>query len=161
MQAARALRKLGVEMLCAAALTAPLPAQAGGIKITIRLGDPERAAGVLSYRSSHLDYLYALPAVAGAAAPRAALQPSQHHLVAHAGAPAARILAGGAVAIDDRTFVIEGMYYRLADAARLALGTPESIAARKRLQARLDAGGFTLLPRGVEPSGIRVVSLLP
>ena len=161
MQAARALRKLGVEMLCAAALAAPLPAQSGGIKITVRLGNPQSAAGILSYRGSHLDAVYALPMVAGAAAPRGALRASRHHLVARAGAPAARVLADGAVAIDDRTFVIEGRYYRLADAARLELGTPESIAARKRLQARLDEGPLRLHRVGVEPSGIQLVSLLP
>jgi hypothetical protein len=161
MQAARTLRKLAVETLCAAALVTALPAQAGGIKITIRLGNPERAAGILSYRSSHLDAVYALPIVAGAAAPRSALQASRHHLAPHTGAPVARILASGAVAIDDRTFVVEGMYFRLANAARLQLGTPESIAARKRLQARLDEGPLRLLRVGVEPSGIQLVSLLP
>ena len=147
-------------MLCAALLAAPLAAQAGGLKITIRLGDPARAAGFVSYRSRHLDYLYALPVVACAAASREAARPAAHHLGLSAAAPAARVLASGAVAIDHRTFVIEGAYYRLADAERLALGTPESIAARVRLQVQLDAGGLTLLPRGVEPSGIRVVSLL-
>ncbi len=161
MQAARGLRKLGIEMLCAVLLAAPLASYAGGLKITIRLGDPAAAGGFVSYRGSHFDYFYALPLVGAAAAPREAPRPSRHHLGLSDGGTNARVLASGAVAIDDRTFVIEGVYYRLAGAEPLALGTPESIAARERLQARLDAGGFTLRAQGVEPSGIRVVSLAP
>jgi hypothetical protein len=154
MQAAALARKLCL----AAACLAPGLGGAGGIQITVRLADPG-AAAVMSYNGRHLDYVapLALPAFF-APAPRFAPQPSPLHLGLDGDARAVRMPAGRAVAIDARTFVAGGLYYRVLGAEPLPAGSPEEAEARARLQALIDAGPAWQLHE-VLPSGFRVVSL--
>jgi hypothetical protein len=82
--------------------------------------------------------------------------PSVHHL--GMGGNAALPVKQPVLAIDGRTFVADGIHYRLQGVHAAAPGSPEELEARVALQALLDSGARVRV-LGVEPSGIRSVTL--
>jgi hypothetical protein len=72
--------------------------------------------------------------------------------------PAVVPLPRPVVVVDGRTFVAEGVHYRVRGRPALAPGSPEEHRAREELRRSLaSATRVSLL--GVEPSGMRTVAL--
>lgn len=70
-----------------------------------------------------------------------------------------KTLRGRGVAVDGRTFVTDGIHYRLYGEPPLAAGSPEEARARSNLQRRLDAGPMRVRTMETEPTGFRLVTL--
>ena len=84
-----------------------------------------------------------VPGMLRAIDPPAAPALSQQHLSESSPKRILRIQSR-AVAIDARTFVANGVHYRLAGAEALPAGSAEEAQARAALQRELDSGAVTL-----------------
>ncbi len=132
MQAARLLRKL-----CVVAALMPLAADAGDVRISIRIP-------------------WIVPSILAGLFPVPPLPPSAHHL----SLPSMhqRTVHGG-IAIDARTFVAGGIHYRLHGLPPSDPGSPAEARARSDLQSVLDTGPLRIQVLNVEDSGVRIVTL--
>lgn len=130
MQAAPRLRKLCLALL----LTVP-SAYAGELRLRLQFS----ASGLL-----HALFPYPVPT------------PSVHHLGMRA--PADVPLHGPVTLVDGRTFVAEGVHYRMRGLPPLAPGSPEEQQAREALRRSL-ASATHVRVLALEASGMRIVTL--